>query len=82
MKTIVNKNLNDIEEKKFKSIALENVDFSYPNSNKLILKDINLDDDVLDIGKAMRDKHKKIVSDPEKNNNLFDVPFINRILHV
>ena len=26
-----------------------------------ILKDINLDDDVLDIGKAMRDKHKKIV---------------------
>ena len=26
-----------------------------------ILNDINLDDEVLDIGKAMRDKHKKIV---------------------
>ena len=35
-----------------------------------ILNDINLDDEVLDIGKAMRDKHKKIVC---KNLETLDV---------
>ena len=53
----INKNLISLIEKlKINYFYLKNKkDF-----RDQILKDIRLDDDVLDMGKAMRDKHKKI----------------------